>query len=87
MLAFNAGGMRFLTDGIVFVNCESLGALLYKKKNVSQLDQCAKGDNLNCCPVQTLGTNYRILQIDVRNEADTVWCTWADSYCLHTWKP
>lgn len=38
MLAFNAGGMKFLTDGIVFVNCESLGALLYKKKNVSQLD-------------------------------------------------
>lgn len=29
MLAFNAGGMKFLTDGIVFVNCESLEALLY----------------------------------------------------------
>lgn len=37
MLAFNAEGMKFLTDGIVFINCESLGALLYKK-NVSQLD-------------------------------------------------
>lgn len=31
MLAFNAGEMRFLADIIVFVNCESLGALLYKK--------------------------------------------------------
>lgn len=29
MLAFNAGETRFLTDGMVFVNCESLGALLY----------------------------------------------------------
>lgn len=31
MLAFNAREMRFLADVIVFVNCESLGALLYKK--------------------------------------------------------
>lgn len=31
MLAFNAGEIRVLTDVLVFVNCESLGALLYKK--------------------------------------------------------
>lgn len=37
MLAFNAGVMKFLTDGIVFVNCESLGHC-FIKKNVSQLD-------------------------------------------------
>lgn len=31
MLAFNAGEIRVLADVLVFVNCESLGALLYKK--------------------------------------------------------
>lgn len=31
MLAFNAGGMKFFTDGIVFVNCESLGYCFIKK--------------------------------------------------------
>lgn len=31
MLAFNAGEIRVLADVLVFVNCELLGALLYKK--------------------------------------------------------
>lgn len=43
MLAFNARGMKFLTDGTVFVNCESLGALLYKKKMSVNLISVLKG--------------------------------------------
>lgn len=45
MLAFNAGGMKFLTDGIVFVNCESLEALLYEKKMSVNLISVLRGQS------------------------------------------
>lgn len=50
MLAFHAREMSFLADVIAFVNCESLGALLYKKCQSVNLISVLKG-TVVCRPV------------------------------------
>lgn len=45
---------QFLADVIVFVNCENLGALLYKKCQfvnfISVLRDSSWPSSVNCCP-------------------------------------